>query len=144
MADTIFDDDDDDDDFDAAIARATTNRFAGRKEAPIVNVDKAINRAVKTGKTQRYPDFFSPNVQLPYLRPKNQVPQVEEAFAWAYPDLGLNKKGKPKKPNAKRDANVLGLSKKQQRKAVAIPGLTPILDFMSVYLASEGGRKGKK
>jgi len=96
----------------------------------------AIDTAVASGKTQRYPESHGMNgpmaQSIPRLRPKNKLPNPVDAFDWARPDdVKPRKKGKM--------PNMLGLDNKTAKSFVQVPGLAGIFDFLNVYRKANGG-----
>lgn len=96
----------------------------------------AITAALGSGKFQRYPttsqDQLRPDLNLPRLRPKDKLPDPADAFDWAVPDGA-------KRPKKKPARDITGLSRKQQKTAVGLPGMAPLFDFLNVYRHRKGG-----
>lgn len=138
-----FDDEDDDDMVAlATVDNAMGKRSGGKKQKPyadyIPDLGEAITNALGEGKVQRYPNLDEGEIvrPLPKLRPGNQLPDPDNAFDWARPD---NVK-QPKKPN-KKPTDVTGLTRKQKKKAVNVPGIAPLFDFLNMYRHAKGGWK---
>lgn len=134
-----FDDDDDDDELGGVVnkpkgGKANNSIFA----PPTQDLGKAITDALGSDKVQLYKNTprseLNPDLRLPRLRPKNKLPDPIDAFDWARPD-DVKRPKKGKKP-----VDITGLSRKQQKKAVGIPGMAPLFDFLNVY---RHGKKGK-
>ena len=144
-----FVDDDDEDDGPALGTvknanhkkRVSSGFPKGTFAAPTPDLGEAITKAIGEGKVQRYGNLdrseLGPQAEaLPRLRPKRQLPDPIDAFDWARPDDWKTPKNANKKA---RSVNLTGLSRKQQKNAVAIPGMAPLFDFLNLYRKANGG-----
>jgi len=141
-----FNDDEEDEGFGSTrldtVKNANGKRVSSGKNKESVfaprtpDLGAAIDTAVASGKVQRYGKDAGMNgpmaESIPRLRPKNKLPNPEDAFDWARPDdVKRRKKGK--------NPNMLGLNNKQAKSFVQVPGMAGLFDFLNVYRKAKGG-----